>query len=409
MSDVKFGTWSAQESPVAIEYSLVVIEEIRQEVTEGFQKLSRGGVEVGGALYGTRDGRSISIQAMRPILCEHARGPAFILSDNDKRALEEQLQRDPEDPRLEGMECLGWFLSHTRSDVMLSDSDLEIYTGYFGALWQVTMVVRPGRGGAMRAGFFVREQDGTVKCEKSYLEFSFPDRLAGVLDRPPRSDRMPGERRAAPPRRNEDGLAPPLARNDSPRLPQAAWDGPQLLPSPPPRAKWPWLVGWAALVIILAVVGIRYFLLPSHVEPVGLNVTERDGQLQIDWNRASRSVTGAARGSLVIVDGKETHTLPLAPRDLSKGNFSYQRSSGDVEVRMTVETSSGEKTEDASRFLGQPPAKGDSEELKTLQQERDQLTAEVERLRRENAAQNERIQQLDRTLRILQTRLGIAQ
>src|SRR5689334_194774 len=80
MSDVKFGTWSAQESPVAIEYSLVVIEEIRQEVTEGFQKLSRGGVEVGGALYGTRDGRSISIQAMRPILCEHARGPAFILS-----------------------------------------------------------------------------------------------------------------------------------------------------------------------------------------------------------------------------------------------------------------------------------------------------------------------------------------
>ena len=49
----------------------------------------------------------------------------------------------------------------------------------------------------MRAGFFVREADGTVKSESSYLEFNFPDRLAGVLDRAPssRGERVPGERR----------------------------------------------------------------------------------------------------------------------------------------------------------------------------------------------------------------------
>src|SRR5579872_4446981 len=38
MSDMTFGSWSAGASPLNIEYSLVVIEEIRHEVAEGFQK-----------------------------------------------------------------------------------------------------------------------------------------------------------------------------------------------------------------------------------------------------------------------------------------------------------------------------------------------------------------------------------
>ena len=70
MSELKFAAWSVAESPVAIEYSLVVIEEIRHAVAEGFQRLSRGGIEVGGILYGTRDGRTVRILAMRPIACE---------------------------------------------------------------------------------------------------------------------------------------------------------------------------------------------------------------------------------------------------------------------------------------------------------------------------------------------------
>src|ERR1700684_3120116 len=100
MSDPRFGSWSVAESPVTIEYSLVVIEEIRHEVAEGIQKLSRGGMEVGGILFGTREGRTIRIMAMRPIACEHARGPAFLLSDADRKMLEEQLLREQEDSRL---------------------------------------------------------------------------------------------------------------------------------------------------------------------------------------------------------------------------------------------------------------------------------------------------------------------
>src|ERR1700675_2825667 len=124
MSDVKFGSWTVPESPVTIDYSLVVIEEIRHEVAEGFQRLSRGGIEVGGVLYGTREGPTVRILAMRPISCEHARGPSFLLSDNDRMELHDQLVSDQQDPRLEGMISVGWFLSHTRGDIALTDSDL---------------------------------------------------------------------------------------------------------------------------------------------------------------------------------------------------------------------------------------------------------------------------------------------
>src|SRR5271168_3091293 len=167
MSDAKFGSWSVAESPISIEYSLVVIEEIRHAVAEGFQRLSRGGIEVGGVLYGAREGRTVRVLAMRPITCEHARGPAFLLSDKDRISLNQQLGSDAEDPHLEGQIAVGWFLSHTRSEITLSDSDLELYSIFFPAPWQVTLVVRPGRGGSMRAGFFVREADGTVKSESS--------------------------------------------------------------------------------------------------------------------------------------------------------------------------------------------------------------------------------------------------
>ena len=88
---------------------------------------------------------------MRPIACEHARGPSFILSDKDRAALHEQLVRDKEDPQLEGLISVGWFLSHTRSEIMLSEADQEIFSIFFPAPWEVTLVVRPGRGGSMRA------------------------------------------------------------------------------------------------------------------------------------------------------------------------------------------------------------------------------------------------------------------
>lgn len=415
MSDVKFASWSVVESPITIEYSLIAIEEIRHAVAEGFQRLSRGGIEVGGILYGTREGRTVRVLAMRPIACEHARGPAFLLSDKDRMSLNQQLTADADDPHLEGLISVGWFLSHTRSEITLGDSDLELYSIFFPAPWQVTLVVRPGRGGSMRAGFFVREADGTVKSERSYLEFNFPDRLAGVLDRAPgpRPERVPGERRMNTMPRSEayqssTGAVAAARREMQPQqeIEVPSFGQPKFLPSGPPKKKWPWLMGWAVLVIVAAVFGLRYWMMRPVNEPIALGVVERDGQLRIEWNHASRPVTAAVRGTLVINDGSNTQTFALSPRDLTAGNYTYERKTGDVEIRMSVEDSEGAKVQEASRFVGQAPVKVDENEVSELRKKRAELEAEVERLRRENGRQDEKIQQLQRTLQIMQSRLG---
>jgi hypothetical protein len=265
----------------------------------------------------------------------------------------------------------------------------------------------------MRAGFFVREADGTVKSERSYLDFNFPDRLAGILDRAPgpRPDRVPGERRLnALPRseafRSSAGAVAAVRQELQVRqdLSVPTFGQPKFLPAPPPKKKWPWLVGWAAMVILAAVLGWRYFVARPVAEPISLSVVEHDGQLHIQWNHAARPVTAAVRGTLVINDGTSTQTFALAPRELTLGSYVYERKTGDVEVRMSVEDAEGGKVQEASRFLGQPPVKIDQNELTDLQKKRDDLAAEVERLTKANSEQEEKIQQLQRTVQIMQMR-----
>jgi proteasome lid subunit RPN8/RPN11 len=419
--DLKFGLWAAPESPLNIEYSLVVIEEIRHEVAEGFQRLSRGGIEVGGVLYGTQEGNTVRILAMRPIACEHARGPGFVLSDKDRMNLHEQLVRDKDDPHLAGLESVGWFLSHTRSEILLNESDLEIYSIFFPAPPQVTMVVRPGRNGAMRAGFFVRDNEGAVTSDHSFLEFNFPDRLQAFLERA--AERRERSERRGPSLRRADPVEPlvrerferrempvrevvPHPDEASPVLPP--FPAPQLVAAKPTRRKWLWLVGWALLLVITALLGLRWWMETSAPEPISLSVLEHDGQLLISWNPSARPLIDAVSGSLEIIDGSQSQTVQLRPQELATGKFTYLRKTGDVEVRMTVQNASGAKTQEASRYLGRPPETPQgSQELADLQKRRAQLEAEVQRLRQENNSQAARIQQLERLLRVLQSRLGI--
>lgn len=428
MSDVTFGTWSAAASPLMIEYSLVVIEEIRHEVAEGFQKLSRGGIEVGGVLYGVHDGKTVRVMAIRPMACEHAQGPAFRLSERDRAALHEQLRQGQADARLDSLVCVGWYVSHTRTEIMLSESDQEIFSSFFAKPWEVTLVVRPSRGGNMRAGFFVREPDGTVNASQSHLEFNFPDRLAGVFDHPrggpperQTSDRRSALRAMKPPVPPAQEVPPPPrapVQTSSPVSNLTSLFGePGSVPEPfesaaagPAKAssgkKWLWLA--AALIVIagLAVTGARFFASGVTTETFALSVLERQGQLDIEWNPRAAPVSKAAGGTLEIADGQQTRTIPLKPADLALGKFSYKRDTGDIQVRMVINEPDGKKVQEASRFLGPAPPKANDDELKTLQQRKDELEEEVARLKQSNTDQAERIQQLERTLKILQTRQG---
>jgi len=79
----EYGFWSVPEQSIQIEYALNVLTEIDRTVVEGLNRLRYGGIEVGGVLFGVRNDRSVGILGFRPLACEHALGPSFVLSASD--------------------------------------------------------------------------------------------------------------------------------------------------------------------------------------------------------------------------------------------------------------------------------------------------------------------------------------
>src|SRR5579862_124529 len=103
--------------------------------------------------------------------------------------------------------------------------------------------------------------------------------------------------------------------------------------------------------------------------------------------------------SLEITDGKQGHFVALSTTDLARGNFAYQRTTGDIEVRLNVEAANGNKVQEVSRYLGSGPAQAaKTEDVQALEKRRDELQQEVNGLKEQNAQQSARIQQLERTL-----------
>ena len=120
----------------------------------------------------------------------------------------------------------------------------------------------------------------------------------------------------------------------------------------------------------------------------------------------------AGKGSLDITDGQTMQTIPLTPEDLARGSFTYMPTGADVQVRMEIQSASRGNVVEQTRFLGAPASGGSAAaaaggDVQAVKQERDSLQEEVKKLRDQNAAQVDRNRQLERTLTILRSRLGI--
>jgi proteasome lid subunit RPN8/RPN11 len=162
-------TWTVEECSLTVEYSLRVIDDIRLAVVDAFFSLPRGGAEIGGILLGRHAGRRVTITGYAPLDCEHATGPSFVLSPNDHTKLADLMASARGNPM--GTQPVGWYHSHTRSEIHLSAADIEIHKRYFPELWQVALVLKPHTFQPARAGFFFRGADGSIHGTASYKEF----------------------------------------------------------------------------------------------------------------------------------------------------------------------------------------------------------------------------------------------
>jgi len=380
-AEFTFGSWSAAQAPVAIEYPLEVMDEIRATATEGFQKLARGGLEVAGVLFGARRDAGIRILTWRPIPCEYALGPTLQLSARDRAQLTHLLETAVEDPDLEGLQPVGWFLSHTRSDILLAAQDLDIFNEFFPAPWQVTLVIRPTTAGEARAGFFVREADGALKADSSYQEFIVNPLHRGsrLVDTPAPAAKERSNSRLKP----EATVAPPAAVLAETRPPSRV-EPPLFRTFERPKAPRGWL--WLLPVILgLIVVGFlikeRYLLHDN--QPFSFHVFDAGQTVQIEWNQNAASIRKAHLGVIDIKDSGETKRYPLADDELHAGKMSYVRRSGDLELRMTVYPVGSTSVQEFAHFLdpGQVPPPAPPAEVEQLRQERDRLATEVQQLK----------------------------
>jgi hypothetical protein len=366
-----FGSWSAPPVGVAIEYPLEVMDEIRTAVTDGLQKLARGGLEVAGVLFGVKRETGIRILTWRPIVCEYALGPTLQLSERDRADLTRLLETAGADQDLQGLKPVGWFLSHTRSDILLSPADLEIFDGFFPEPWQVTLVLRPTQAGAARAGFFVREPDGTLKSDSSYQEF----------------DVKPLRRAARPPDLPPPVTAEPVSSRRNTPAPLPIVDPPlfrTLERSRTPRGRL-WMLP-VVLGLLVAGLFVKERYLAPRNQPFSLHVYDAGESVRIEWDQNAAPIRNAHIGVIDITDGGETKRYSLADEELRAGKMSYLRRGGDLELRMTVYPVGSTALQEFAHFLDPgsavpAPVPASNPEIDQLRHERDRLDTEVKQLK----------------------------
>ncbi len=163
--------WRFPQCAFTMECSDAVLEQVRGDVEQAYRS-RRGKLETGGVLFGIHEADRILILAAKPLACQHAMGPGFVLSDDDENRLAQLIVAPETNPDLKGLLALGWYHSHIRSQIFLSARDRQLHARYFNSPFQIALVIHPGSERPTRAGFFFREPSGEMRTDGSYEEFT---------------------------------------------------------------------------------------------------------------------------------------------------------------------------------------------------------------------------------------------
>jgi proteasome lid subunit RPN8/RPN11 len=385
----EYRMWPVEGLPLRVEFSMPVLEEVSASAVDGLYRFRHGGVEVGGVLYGTVTREAVRISAYRPLECEHAFGPRFVLSERDRAEMKRLIEAPGHEAGLKGLTPVGWYHSHTRSEISLSPRDLEIHDRFFTQPTHVALIVRPENYESCRAGFFVREFNGRLRTDASFHEFSMRPRRHGLVAA------KPGAEPEAPP-------APAAAPAAAP-VPEAAAAAPPR-PAPPPEPegepetytlpsfvevertrnyRWLWLVAGLVFALLGGYVYHTYYGFTDTRPELNLWVADIGGQLLIDWDRTAAPVRNARSGRIEIQDGAERETVIIPKDRLREGSVDYVRRGDVLDIRLVLEQSDGRRVQEVIRFVGQPVNRPPTTEMTETIRERDELKAEVEKLRTE--------------------------
>lgn len=200
-----YAAWTAPDASFTVVYSIPLFHEIDFSVNEGYRRIPHGGLEIGGLLFGRAEANSIQIDAFRPIECEHSMGPSFVLSPRDVENLQEQLRKAAQDEELRDLQVLGWFISHSRGELLVSDREAALFDQLFPRREQITVLIKPIKFQPTRFSFLLREASGKLKRDGNQDAIILP--LPGRAGRANSTEPAPSI--AAPVYQPEEPTAPP--------------------------------------------------------------------------------------------------------------------------------------------------------------------------------------------------------
>jgi proteasome lid subunit RPN8/RPN11 len=374
---------------------------------ESSKRFSRGGLEIGGVLAGTRTDRGLFIEQWLPIECDHAHGPAFLLSERDQ----EILGRGLADAQRSGLEVIGWFVSHSRSALALSNSDRDIFERFFPHPWQITLVIKPGMDASARARICSRTDSGIVSGPEFRLEgFAMalpnPGGESVKETRPvPRSERSDGtHRRKSESLAASEPVVQPASRDLKP---------PRFQTANPASGSTRWGIVAVATLCLLVVAALMFarnspVLLSKRTANVGLRAIATGGLLRVEWNAASPPVREAEHATVEVNDGGKGTKLLLNRNHLRMGSFEYVRQSNDVEFVFTLHHANQASVQEWTRFINaaDPAPVESSAPSPPLPDRITELETENKRLQAALAAETARRVELEQAMRILRQHLG---
>ena len=334
-------------------YDPAAWDEILRRVADGYSQFPFGGLEVGGVLYGIREGDTVRVLDSRPIVCEHTSGPAFTLSEEETAALEQRLRTYSHDRALRELVPVGWYHSRTRGEIQMTAEDRALHSRCFTEPWQVAVVLRPAELLPTKVGVFSQGQDGALEEQPQLSQFNH------IVAQPYRE----------PP--------PPRARR---------------------RVYWLWA---AAICASLAagIVGARWIGRPVAAPSLALRAAEEEELLAIRWDTAAKALKGARGADIEILDQGRRTTLFCDPECLARGLAIYQPTSTTVEVRMRVVPTSGPAVEEFTRFVGRRvPGKPTTEEV-AASAKKEQIKHEVAGMRAEIEDRSTQAKELEARLK----------
>lgn len=203
---VDYAAWSSPDSPFTVVYSIPLFHEIDFAVNEGYRRIPHGGLEIGGLLFGRAEAGSVQIEAYRLIECEHSMGPSFVLSSRDVERLREQLEKSRGDEELQDLVPLGWFISHSRGELLVSDREVDLFDQFFPQREQITVLIKPVKFQPTRFAFLPRDAEGKLKRDGTQQAIILP--LPGRAGRASLADPAPSI--AAPVLQPEEPVTAPV-------------------------------------------------------------------------------------------------------------------------------------------------------------------------------------------------------